>query len=53
MQGERDGGKSQSIELMPGQVEWEEPIGRIHRSVTVGQQPYERFASFLLDRPDT
>jgi quercetin dioxygenase-like cupin family protein len=48
----RDGGKSQSVEITPGQVEWEEPTARVHRAVNVGKHPYEQVTVFLLDRPD-
>ena len=48
----RDGGESQSIEVTPGQVEWEEPTARVHRAVNVGEQPYEQVTVFPLDRPD-
>ena len=48
----RDGGESQRIQMMPGQVEWEEPSARVHRAVNVGKQPYEQVTVFLLDRPD-
>jgi quercetin dioxygenase-like cupin family protein len=48
----RDGGKSQRIEVTPGQVEWEEPSARVHRAGNVGKQPYEQVTVFLLDRPD-
>jgi quercetin dioxygenase-like cupin family protein len=47
----RDGGKSQRVEITPGQVEWEEPTERVHRAVNVGQHPYEQVTVFLLDRP--
>ena len=49
---DRDGGESQSVEVTPGQVEWEEPSARVHRAVNVGRQPYEQVTVFLLDRPD-
>lgn len=48
----RDGGSGERIEIAPGQVEWEEPTGRAHRAVNVGQQPYEQVTVLLLDRPD-
>jgi quercetin dioxygenase-like cupin family protein len=48
----RDGGESQSVEVTPGQVEWEEPSARVHRAVNVGRQPYEQVTVFLLDRPE-
>src|SRR5437016_1296650 len=45
----RDGGESQRVEVTPGQVEWEEPSARVHRSVNVGKQRYEQVTIFLLD----
>jgi quercetin dioxygenase-like cupin family protein len=48
----RDRGESHRVEISPGQVEWEEPTGRVHRAVNVGGQPYEQITVFLLDRPD-
>ena len=45
------GGESQRIEIVPGQVEWEEPTDRVHRAVNVGEQNYEQVTVFLLDRP--
>lgn len=44
----RDGGESLRVAIMSGQVEWEEPTGRIHRAVNVGKQPYEQVTVFLL-----
>ena len=46
----RDGGESHRVTL--GQVEWEEPSGRVHRAVNVGKQPDEQVTVFLLDSPD-
>jgi len=48
----RDGGKSQRVEIAPGQVVWEEPSARVHRAVNVGKQPYEQVTVFLLDHSD-
>jgi len=48
----RDGAQSSRIEVVPGQVEWEEPTERFHRAVNVGQQPYEQVTIFLLERSD-
>src|ERR1700746_3986629 len=48
----RDGGESHRVEIMPGQVEWEEPTLRVHRAVNVGKQAYEQVTLFLLDRSD-
>ena len=47
----RDGGESQRVEIMPRQVEWEEPSARVHRAVNIGRQPYEQVTVFLLDNP--
>ena len=48
----RDGSASHSVEVAPGQVDWDEPSDRIHRGVNVGEQPYQEITIFLLDRPD-
>ena len=48
----RDGGESQSVEITPGQVEWEEPSARVHRAVNVGKLDYEQVTVFLLDQAD-
>ena len=48
----RDGGESQRVEIMPGQVEWEEPSASVHRAVNVGKEIYEQITVFLLDEPD-
>jgi quercetin dioxygenase-like cupin family protein len=45
-------GESQHVEVIPGQVEWEQPGDRMHRAVNIGKQPYEQVTIFLLDRPD-
>lgn len=45
----RDGSESLRIEILPGQVDWEEPSTRVHRAVNVGMQPYEQITVFLLD----
>jgi quercetin dioxygenase-like cupin family protein len=47
-----DGGESQRFAVRPGQVEWEEPIARVHRAVNVGERPYEQVTIFFLDHPD-
>jgi hypothetical protein len=48
----RDGGESQRVEIMHGQVEWEGPSARVHRAVNIGKQTYEQVTVFLLDHPD-
>lgn len=48
----RDGSEGHRVEITPGQVDWAEPTGRIHRGVNVGQQLYEEITVFFLDRPD-
>jgi len=48
----RDESESQRVEVTLGQVEWEEPSGRVHRAVNVGKQPDEQVTVFLLDSPD-
>lgn len=45
----RDGSPGDRFEVVPGQVDWDEPTGRIHRSVNVGEQPYEEITVFFLD----
>ena len=48
----RDENASLRVEVRPGQVEWEESSGRIHRAVNIGEQTYEQITIFLLDRPE-
>lgn len=40
------------LSLRPGQVDWDEPTDRVHRSVNVGREPYEEIAIFLLGHAD-
>ena len=40
------------LPLRPGQVDWDEPNGRVHRAVNTGSTSYEEVSVFLLDRPD-
>ena len=35
-----------------GQTDWEKPSSRVHRTINVGQKPYQQITIFLLDRPD-
>ena len=35
--------------MTPGQVDWDEPGGSIHRGVNVGEQDYEEITVFFLD----
>ncbi len=48
----REGGEHERFEVVPGQVDWDEPTERIHRGVNVGKQPYEEITVFFLDRAD-
>jgi quercetin dioxygenase-like cupin family protein len=48
----RDNRETLQIEVTPGQVDWEQPGGAIHRAVNVGQKSYEQVTVFLLDKPD-
>ena len=48
----RAGDERLEIPLTPGQVDWEQPGGRIHRAVNIGQRTYEEVTVFLLDKPD-
>jgi quercetin dioxygenase-like cupin family protein len=47
----RDGGASQHIPVVPGQVDWDEPTDRIHRGINSGSEPYEEVTIFFLDDP--
>lgn len=47
-----DGGESQRFAVRPGQVDWDEPSGRVHRGVNAGELPYEEITIFFLDHPD-
>ena len=48
----RDGRPSHGVEVAPGQVDWDEPSGRIHRAVNTGRQAYEEVTVFFLDSQD-
>jgi len=48
----RHSDEAHRFEIRPGQVDWDEPTGRVHRGVNLGEQPYEEIAIFFLDRPD-
>ena len=48
----RDGGPADRFQLQPGQVDWDEPMERLHRGVNTGAQRYEEVTVFLLDSPD-
>jgi quercetin dioxygenase-like cupin family protein len=44
-----DGSPRERFAVHPGQVDWDEPLDRVHRGMNVGQQPYEEVAIFFLD----
>lgn len=48
----RDGEQRERFTVKPGQVDWDEPLERIHRGVNVGAEPYEEVTVFFLDHPD-
>lgn len=48
----RDGGKSQRVEVTPGQVECDVPTDRVDRPVNVGLDAHEQVTVFLLDGRD-
>ena len=48
----RDENASLRVAVTPGQVEWEESSGRVHRAVNIGQRTYEQITIFLLDSPN-
>jgi len=47
----RDRSPTHHVELTPGQVDWDEPMERIHRAVNVGHQLYEEITVFFLSYP--
>src|SRR5262245_4497472 len=47
----RYGSESQRFTVIPGQVDWDEPMDRIHRGVNVGDLPYEEITVFFLNQP--
>ena len=49
----RDGDQREHFEVKPGQVDWDEPMKRIHRGVNVGTEAYEEITVFFLDHPET
>lgn len=48
----RDTGASHRVAVAPGQVDWDEPVARLHRGVNVGARIYEEITIFFLDRVD-
>jgi len=49
----RDGAAPQRVGLTSGQVDWDEPVERVHRGVNVGSEVYEEVTTFFLDGPDS
>jgi quercetin dioxygenase-like cupin family protein len=47
----RDGGERETVQVAPGQVDWDEPSDHVHRAINVGQKYYEEIAVFFLDHP--
>jgi quercetin dioxygenase-like cupin family protein len=48
----QDGTPEVQIPVIPGQVDWDEPSGRVHRARNDSDQVYEEVTVFFLDRPD-
>jgi quercetin dioxygenase-like cupin family protein len=48
----RNGDPAHRIELIAGQVDWDEPFDRIHRAVNLGEELYEEITVLFLDHPD-
>jgi quercetin dioxygenase-like cupin family protein len=49
----QDQSPSDHVALTPGQVDWDEPMDRVHRAVNVGTAPYEEVTIFFRDLPGT
>jgi quercetin dioxygenase-like cupin family protein len=48
----QDGSPSIELPLTPGQVDWDEPMDRIHRVRNSGGDTYEEVTVFFMDDPD-
>ena len=48
----RDGRKTDRVEVVAGQTDWDEPTDLVHRAVNAGRSTYEEVTIFFLDRPD-
>jgi quercetin dioxygenase-like cupin family protein len=48
----RNGRRKESIKVVSGQVNWDEPSDRPHRAINVGTTPYEEIATFFLTQVD-
>lgn len=48
----RDGTEGQQFDVIPGQVDWDEPTDQVHRGVNVGDEPYEEITVFFLEHPN-
>ena len=48
----RDGRETERVRVHPGEADWDEPTGEVHRAVNVGRATYEEITIFFLDRPD-
>lgn len=44
-----DGSPSEEILVTPGQVDWDEPLDRVHRGVNVGTSVYVEVTVFFLE----
>lgn len=47
-----DSDESQVCKVTPGEVDWAEPSGRVHRAVNAGKVVFEEVVTFFLDHPD-
>ena len=48
----RDGRPNKHIQVIPGQVDWDEPTDRTHRAINIGHVLYEEITTFFLTQPD-
>jgi len=48
----RDEAQGERFRGTAGQADWDEPTGRVHRAINIGEQAYEEVTIFFLDRPD-
>src|SRR5262249_2222011 len=45
----RDGGQAEEFAVSGGQVDLDQPTGRVHRAVNVGRERYDEVVTFFLD----
>lgn len=42
----KDSRQTIHLEVYPGMADWDEPEGRVHRAINIGDEPYEEVVTF-------